>query len=73
MIRIAISAETLDALASTLPIGSVAYSNNLVAKGEHHVWLEPNVIDRLRAMHGPGESHSGVILRLVEAKGVTHD
>jgi hypothetical protein len=28
------------------------------------VWLAPNVVDRLRAMRGPGESHSDVIMRL---------
>ena len=29
------------------------------------VWLAPNVVNRLRAMRGPGESYSDVILRLV--------
>jgi predicted CopG family antitoxin len=33
------------------------------------VWLAPNVIDRLRAMRGPGESYSDVILKLVEEAG----
>ena len=30
------------------------------------IWLESRVLDRLRAMRGPGESYSDVILRLVE-------
>jgi predicted CopG family antitoxin len=34
------------------------------------IWLEPNVVDRLRAMRGPGESFSDVIQRLVETEGV---
>jgi hypothetical protein len=28
------------------------------------IWLDPSVVDRLRAMRGPGESYSDVILRL---------
>jgi hypothetical protein len=31
------------------------------------IWLEPRVLDRLKALRGPGESYSDVILRL--AKG----
>jgi hypothetical protein len=34
------------------------------AKGERTVWLEEVWVDRLRAMRGPGESYSDVILRL---------
>jgi hypothetical protein len=30
---------------------------------------EPNVVDRLRHLRGPGESYSDVILRLVEIGG----
>ena len=33
-------------------------------RGERYVWLAPNVVNRLRAMRGPGESYSDVILRL---------
>ena len=29
------------------------------------MWLEPNVVDRLMAMRGTGESYSDVIVRLV--------
>jgi hypothetical protein len=32
--------------------------------GERLIWLAPNVLNRLRAMRGPGESYSDVILRL---------
>ena len=32
--------------------------------GERYVWLAPNVVDRLKALRGPGESYSDVILRL---------
>jgi hypothetical protein len=37
VIKIAITVETFDALASTLPLGSVACPENLVAEGECHV------------------------------------
>jgi hypothetical protein len=67
MIKIAITIEAFEALAATLPLGSVAYEKELNAKGECHVWLEPMVVNRLRAMRGPGESYSDVILRLAEA------
>jgi predicted CopG family antitoxin len=33
-------------------------------RNERYVWLEPNVVNRLRAMRRPGESYSDVILRL---------
>ena len=66
MIKIAITVEAFKALAVTLPLGSVAYEKELNAKGECHVWLDPTVVSRLRAMRRPGENYSAVILRLVE-------
>ncbi len=48
MIRIAITAEASEAIAATLPLGSVGYEAQLNAKGERLVWLEATVIDRLR-------------------------
>jgi hypothetical protein len=59
MVRIAISVEAFEAITRTLPLGSVA-----MRTGERLIWLEPTVVDRLRAMPGPGESFSDVILRL---------
>jgi hypothetical protein len=47
--------------ATSMPLGSVGYEH------ERQIWLEPRFVDRLRAMRGPGESYSDVILRL--AKG----
>ena len=66
MIRISVSPTAFEALAQTLPLGSVAYEKDLDERGECHVWLEPNVVDRLRPMRGQGESYSDVILRLIE-------
>ncbi len=50
-----------------MPLGSVGYENAVNEKGERHVWLAPNVVDRLTSMRGPGESYSDVILRLARA------
>jgi hypothetical protein len=47
-----------------LPLGSVGYENQINEQGERLIWLEPNVVHRLRAMRGPGESYSDVIIRL---------
>ena len=64
MIRIAISQAAFDALASTLPLGSVSFENNTNERGERYVWLDRAVVDRLRALRGAGESYSDVILRV---------
>ena len=64
MIRIAISQAVFDAIAATLPLGSVSYENHVNERGERYVWLPPNVVDRLKAQRRPGESYSQVILKL---------
>jgi hypothetical protein len=51
MIKIA-----LDAIARTLPFGSVGYENQVNERGEREVWLEPNVVDRLGAMRAPARA-----------------
>ena len=69
MIRIAITAEAFEAIAATLPLGSVGYENKVNEKGERLIWLDPRVVDRLRASRGPGASYSDVILRLARKGG----
>jgi hypothetical protein len=69
MISIAISAEAFEAIAATLALGSMSFENATNERGERYVWLDHAVVARLRAMRGPGESHSDVVLRLVEASG----
>jgi len=66
MVRIAISVEAFEAIARTLPLGSVGYENKTNERGEKLIWLDRAVIDRLRSLRGPGESYSDVILRLAE-------
>ena len=45
--------------------------NKVNEKGERLIWLEPNVVDRLKALRGPGESYSDVILRIAEIAGLS--
>ena len=66
MIRIAIPVEAFEAIASTLPLGSVGYENEINERGERLIWLDCEMVDRLRAIRGPGESYSEVILRLAK-------
>jgi hypothetical protein len=49
-----------------LPLGSVGYENAVNLRGERLIWLDPRIADKLTGMHGPGESHSDVIMRLAE-------
>ena len=67
VIRIAISQAAFNAIAATLPLGSVGYENETNERGERLIWLRPDVIAKLKAMRGPGESYSDAILRV--AKG----
>ena len=64
MIRIAISVEAFEAIARTLPLGSVGYENKINERGEKLIWLDRAVVDRLRSLRGVGENYSDVILRL---------
>ncbi len=64
MIRIAIRVAAFEAIAKTLPLGSVGFEGEANERGERLIWLEAAMVNRLRAMRGPGESYSDVILRL---------
>jgi hypothetical protein len=64
MIRIAISHAAFDTIARTMPFGSVNFEAGVDDKGERYIWLPRAVVDRPRALRGPGESFSDVILRL---------
>jgi hypothetical protein len=64
MVRIAITQAAFDAIAKTLLLGSVGFENKVNEKGERLIWLDRAVVDRLKAMPGPGESYTDVIFRL---------
>jgi hypothetical protein len=69
MIRISITAAAFEAIAATLPFGSVGFEREPNAKGERFVWLARAVVDRLTAARGPGESYSDAIIRLAKGDG----
>ena len=70
MIRITITPAAFEAIAATLPFGSVGVvERDPDVEGERQVWLDRAVVDRLSAARGPGESYSDVILRLVKGDG----
>jgi hypothetical protein len=56
MIRIAISANPFDAIAVTMPLGSVSDEPEGDAEGERFVWLESRFVDRLTALRGPARA-----------------
>ena len=64
MIRIAISQAAFDAIARTMPFGSVNFEAGLDDKRERYIWLPRGVVDRLRSLRGPGESFSDVFCEL---------
>jgi hypothetical protein len=68
MVRISITAEAFEALASTIPFGSISFEPELNANGERPIWNQQVWADKLRGLRGPGESYSDVILRLVALK-----
>jgi hypothetical protein len=41
MVRIAITQEAPDAIASTMPLGNAGFENAATEKGERLIWLEP--------------------------------
>ena len=47
MIKIAITVEAFEAIAATLPFGSMSFENKTNERGERYVWLEPNVVSGL--------------------------
>jgi hypothetical protein len=53
-----------DAIAASMPLGSVAYENEMTANGERLVWLDDGVVNRSKMLRGKGESYSDVIIRM---------
>ena len=52
------------AIAATLAPGTVAVEPERARDGGVHIWLDPDVLAKLKALRGPGESYSDVILRV---------
>ena len=64
MIRLSITAAAYRAICAALPLGSVGYEADANEHCERLIWLDHAVVARLRAMRGPGESYSDVIMRI---------
>ena len=66
MIKIAISAEAFEAIAESLPFGSVTAEPEPVPvpSGRVEIWLAPNLLAKLQMLRRPSESYSDVILAL---------
>jgi hypothetical protein len=69
MIRIAITQAAFNAIVETMQLGSVGYENQTDEQRRRLIWLDHAVVARLRAMRGPSESYSDVILRIAESEG----
>ena len=72
LLSIAITTAAFDAIAVTLPLGSVAFEAKVNERGEREIWLEPHIVDKPRCLRGPGESRSDVILRMVAVGQARH-
>jgi hypothetical protein len=71
MIRIASTPAAFDALAATLPLGSVGYEPERTATDGYFIWVERSWLNKLEALRQPGEGLSETIVRLaaMEAGG----
>ena len=57
-------AEAFEAIAATLPLGSVGYERARTASGGYFIWLDRSTVDKLMAARQPGEGYSETIVRL---------
>ena len=53
-----ITAAAFEAVSAMLP-GSVAFERDPGDNGERLIWLEPHILDKLRALRAPGENYGG--------------
>jgi hypothetical protein len=56
MIRIALGAAAFEAVADTLPLGSVGYEAEVAADGQRLIWVGRIALDKLARLRRPGES-----------------
>jgi len=61
--------QVLSIFAATLALGTVAVEPERDEDGSVHIWLDPGILARLKALRGPGESYSDVILRVAKGEG----
>jgi hypothetical protein len=66
MVKIQISAQAFAAIASTLPLGTVAVEPERAPDGAVGLWLDHATLAKLNRARGPGESYSDAILALAQ-------
>ena len=64
MIRVAITEGAFQAIAVTLPFGSVAFEQERTASGGYFIWLDRRTADRLVTARRRGDDMTDVIVRL---------
>jgi hypothetical protein len=69
MILIAITPAAFEAVVAALVLGTVAVEPERDEDGSVHIWLDRRVLAKLKALCGPGESYSVVILRVAKGEG----
>ena len=65
---ICLTPAAFEAIAATLQ-GNIGFENQRAPNGDWFIWLEPQIVAKLKAMRGPGESYSDVILRVARGDG----
>jgi hypothetical protein len=63
VVRLQISIAAFAAIANKLP-ATVGFQNKRAANGDWFVWPDHATVAKLKAMPGPGESYSDVIVRV---------
>ena len=66
MVRLQISPAAFEAIAATLP-GNVGFENKRAPNGDWLIWLDHSTVAKLKALRGPGESYSDVIIRAAKS------
>jgi hypothetical protein len=66
LIRIAITSAAFEAIAATLPLGSVMFEPQIAANGERFIWLDHWTMNKLAAERRRSEGYSDVIMRLAK-------
>jgi hypothetical protein len=56
--RSIIAHAAFDAIAVTMPVGSVGYEAEGHREGQVHIWLEERWLNKLTALRQPGEGYS---------------
>jgi hypothetical protein len=68
MIQIPITEEAFDAIAASLPSGWIAEAPQRLRDGRPAIWLPEALLAHLKALRGPGEDYSDVIIAIARGE-----